>query len=300
MARGPTKYPTRGVCIYCRKNDVRLTDEHIVPYSLGGQHVLEAASCHSCANVTMKFEQKVARDLWGDARASYNAPTRRKRERKTHVVYQDPTEPWKTISVPVGEYPGTFVFYTMDQAGLLQGLPEFADSSAFWNFIAISDNHRLDDYHSKHPGKVGIMFRHVPMDFGRMLAKIGYCQALTSLDLSDFRPICLPYILGQRANVSYVVGGTKLVQTPEPSNGYSLSTIAFGDQERLMIVVLIRLYANTSSPAYHVVVGDARSPEQIEQVRRKLAGQPEISLPVSELGIRAENHWMPRVWPLPL
>lgn len=47
---------------------MRLTDEHVVPLSLGGQHILEDASCLDCADVTKRFEQDVAREMLGAAR----------------------------------------------------------------------------------------------------------------------------------------------------------------------------------------------------------------------------------------
>jgi hypothetical protein len=62
MSHGHTKIASRGLCIYCGKRDVRLTDEHVVPFSLGGHHILEAASCLTCADITKKFEQDVARE----------------------------------------------------------------------------------------------------------------------------------------------------------------------------------------------------------------------------------------------
>ena len=68
MPHGPTKIDSKGICIYCRKAGIRLTDEHIVPLSIGGQHVIKEASCHNCAKVTSKFERDVIRGLWGDAR----------------------------------------------------------------------------------------------------------------------------------------------------------------------------------------------------------------------------------------
>jgi hypothetical protein len=76
MSHGHTKISSKGVCIYCGRNDTRRTDEHVVPFSLGGQHVLLDASC-ACADITKRFEQDVAREMWGDARNSFNAPTRR-------------------------------------------------------------------------------------------------------------------------------------------------------------------------------------------------------------------------------
>ena len=55
-------------------------------------------------------------------------------------------------------------------------------------------------------------------------------------------------------------------QHPEPENGYTLSTAAFGTLHRLMLVALIRLYANTHAPAYHVVVGDVFAIENVQRV----------------------------------
>jgi HNH endonuclease len=106
MPRGPAHFKSKGACIYCGMTDVKLTDEHIVPYSLGGSHVLRDASCVRCANITKKFEQRVARDLWGDARISFNAPTRRKRERKSHIVMPDPHDQTKNLTVPAKRAPG--------------------------------------------------------------------------------------------------------------------------------------------------------------------------------------------------
>ena len=139
----------------------------------------------------------------------------------------------------------------------------------------------------------------MPEDFAKLLAKIGYCQTLTALDLGDFRSICLPYILGTRPNLSYIVGGTMEDQHPEPENGYSLSTAGFGTLHRLMLVALIRLYANTHAPAYHVVVGDVFGTENVQRVLMKL-GTENISLgfmtgdPTARRG-----HWEPDVTPLP-
>jgi 5-methylcytosine-specific restriction endonuclease McrA len=45
-------------CIYCgaTEPDTKLTDEHIVPLSLGGTLILPKASCLACARQTGKLE----------------------------------------------------------------------------------------------------------------------------------------------------------------------------------------------------------------------------------------------------
>lgn len=289
MPHGPCHFPSKGACIYCGSTR-GLTDEHVVPYSLGGQHVIRAGSCRECADITKKFEQKVARDLWGTARASFGAPTRRKRERKMHVVMQDPTDPKNTIEVPVADYPAGMVFYVMPKAGLLQGLPESVDLSSFWSLIVIDDQERREKFLSKNNNKLSIKFRNVPGDFARMIAKIGYCQVLTTLNLDDFEPLCIPYIKGEKDNHSYVVGGSSEKQIPVPDVGYELNTVAIGNALMLLVVATVRLFSNTAAPAYHVVVGFVRGVEKVERLKSKLQLSSSPSYGA---------HFLPSVFPLP-
>src|SRR5207253_55846 len=96
-------------------------------------------------------------------------------------------------------------------------------------------------------------FRHVPESFARLIAKIGYGHVMCSLDHGDFRPICVPYILGQKGNPSHIVGGNPVIPEPNAKLGYVLGTAAFGKSDRLMLMAEIRLFANNHSPVYHVV-----------------------------------------------
>jgi len=298
MTHGPTHIEAKGACIYCGAKGVRLTDEHVVPLSLGGAHVLREASCDDCADITKKFEQKVARDLWGDARISFNAPSRRKKQRPKYISMPDPGDPAKSTMLPADMYPAGLVFYKMGKAALLEGLPEDVDLSPFWEMVVIDDDKRRENFLQQNPGKLVLRFRHVPHEFGRLLTKIGYCQVLTSLDPGDFRPICLPYILGTKTNVSYVVGGSLDAQTREPELGYSLKTVSFGTKERLMLVALVRLYANTHAPAYHVIVGDVAGHDHVDRVIEKL-GPGELAYPDFHPEAVKQEHWFPARLPLP-
>jgi hypothetical protein len=170
MSHGPTKIASKGVCIYCRKSHVRLTDEHVVPLSLGGQHILEDASCQTCADITKRFEQDVAREMWGDARNSYNAPSRRKKLRKTHIHLTDPDNPDRQVKVPYSEYPAAMVFYKMNRAGLLEGMPDTVDLSSMWQFSVIHDDKKAKEFEQKFGVKLTSKFRHVPESFARLLA----------------------------------------------------------------------------------------------------------------------------------
>jgi len=270
MSHGPTKIPSFGRCIYCGSDKEPLTDEHIVPLSLGGQHVLEAGSCPKCAQITSAFELDVCRGLWGDARISYDAPSRRKKKRKTHITLPPAQGEATPITIPYSEYPGAFTFYTMRPAGYLQGLPKDVDISREWQFSVIVDESRKEDFLRKYPNRLTMQFKHVPESFGRLLAKIAYGNTLCSLHPDDFHPLCLPYILGAERNISYIVGSDFSTAAPTPGIGYELNTGIQGSADKITIVSEIRLLANNQTPKYHVIVGEVYGRENVKNILSKL------------------------------
>ena len=153
MTHGPTRIPSKGACIYCHRSGVRLTDEHILPLSLGGSHVIEKASCDDCAKITSKFEGKVARDLWGHARNSYGAPSQRKKKRPAVYTFDDIANPGRKISIPFNEYPAGMVFYLMHPAGALIGAHPSHDQSKIWQLRAVMDDQRVRAFEAKYPGR---------------------------------------------------------------------------------------------------------------------------------------------------
>ena len=77
------KFPSPGECIYCgaRGDGVELTDEHIIPFSLGGNVEILQASCKACAAVTSGLELHLGRTVLWDHRVHAKIPTRRPKER---------------------------------------------------------------------------------------------------------------------------------------------------------------------------------------------------------------------------
>ena len=296
MTHGHTRIPSRAKCIYCGETGVPLTDEHVVPLSLGGQHILEKASCTRCADITKKFEQHVAREMWGDARIAYDAPTRRRKARPTHIVLSDPSNRDKKVRVPYSDYAPPIVFYKMPMAGLLASVPETLDISSSWHLVEIHDDAKAKAFERKYGMKMVAKVRHMPESFGRLMAKVGYCHILTEIEPSDFDPICLPYILGEKRNVSFVVGGSLDIPPADAGLGYKLSTRLFGDQHRLLVLAEVRLFASNMTPIYHVVVGEALGPERTMAVLRKYGAGAEIE-PAGGLSGNRE-HWEPKSWPL--
>lgn len=253
-----------------------------------------------CADITKKFEQDVARKLWGNARASYNAPTRNKKDRVQSFVLKDPKGVGVDLRISAEGYPAPIAFYRMSTAGILCGADPLVDLSLNWTIEIIVDAIRLKEFEAKHPGRLTATFTSEPKSFGRMLAKIGHSQVMTALDHGDFSPICLPYILGDKSNISYVVGGGPTNDPPQPASGYSLRTIQISTNEGTLIVVEVRLLANNDTPTYHVVVGSVNGKEKMERVNEKLSKiYPPEKGPSFDLGnAPAGYHGEPSVWPV--
>lgn len=79
------KFGALGQCIYCGKTEqeTALTDEHIVPLSLGGTSILPKASCEDCARTTSWLELHLARTIFGHYRIHARVATRRPNKRPT-------------------------------------------------------------------------------------------------------------------------------------------------------------------------------------------------------------------------
>lgn len=68
-------HPFVGTCIYCGSAE-QLTDEHVLPYGLGGALVLKKASCKACSKVTANLEQRLLRGHWWAYRKLLGIKTR--------------------------------------------------------------------------------------------------------------------------------------------------------------------------------------------------------------------------------
>jgi 5-methylcytosine-specific restriction endonuclease McrA len=78
-------YPGIGRCIYCGADDPSLlTNEHVIPLSLGGVLIFDKASCERCNKITRHFETTVARTMFGPFRVKHNIKTRHKNERPSN------------------------------------------------------------------------------------------------------------------------------------------------------------------------------------------------------------------------
>jgi HNH endonuclease len=265
------EYPSFGVCIYCGASgdDVELTDEHIVPYSLGGNAVILNGSCKRCASETTKIENELGRRVYWDFRTHVNAPTRRKKERPTELPFTFAIGggPAQTKTVPVADHPYFTPMPVWGVPGLLEGRPpsaEFQEYKAhifYWIPLNIKETLELEDSVAAE-----IPFPEFRIDhhrFARAITKIAYCQTVAQFGLNNFRRLVLPdLILGRYPLVPYFVG-CKLDDPPPPADRNFLHTIQVGNtcvNGIALVLVTVRLFANSGvedhgPPVYEVVVG---------------------------------------------
>jgi hypothetical protein len=102
------RYPDVGLCFYGgATND--LTDEHIIPFSLGGTLILPKSSCNTkivgCNAKTTKFEGVIARQVFGKFRARFGVQTRRPKERPTHFEFSTADGPRMIMICPLKTEP---------------------------------------------------------------------------------------------------------------------------------------------------------------------------------------------------
>lgn len=255
-------FPGFNKCIYCGSTH-DLTDEHIIPLSLGGKHVLSKASCLSCAKQTSRLERRIAKDLWGEARAAYNAPSRRKRKAKKYLDMDG-------LKVRTEDFPGMFVFYEMPIPGILAGMDEDVDTTNLWRLRAHGNMHRANEMYKKFPGRVKLKFTHLPKQFGQLLIKIGYCQTLTTISPDDLSQSYTSYIFNENANVSFLVGCTSSPPDIPKNVGSFLGNYMVGDLNKSLIVAQVQIFSELASPVYDVVVGTVEGRENIKSLLPKI------------------------------
>jgi HNH endonuclease len=114
-----------GECIYCGAlgTDVELTDEHIIPLSLGGKAVILDGSCKACAKETTKLENEIAHKVLWEFRAHVKAPTRRKKKRPKELpfTYSIAGGEKQTKTVPVADHPFFVPIPVWGRPGVLMG-----------------------------------------------------------------------------------------------------------------------------------------------------------------------------------
>lgn len=264
-------YPSFGECIYCHRRppEVILTDEHIIPFSLGANAVIENGSCTECARWITGTEDHVGRKILHSYRTHINEQTRRKAERpKTgNFTARINGELREFRDIPIPELPMFTPYPVWGLPGILDGKQP---TSIFENPKASIFYWYPPDLPKKlglKPGEVLTLphpeYRVDCAKFARAVAKIGYCHAILERGLNGFRPLAITdLILGHYPCIPHFVG-VPYEDPPPPNNAHvkhATQIIELQKGRFRLLVVSVRLYANSGldgvgTPIYQVVVG---------------------------------------------
>ena len=254
-----------GYCIYCSATG-DLQSEHIVPFGLSplgpnGTAVLPKASCARCARITGAFERQVLRGPMRAVRV-----LRKLRSRSKHAgapvtqqlkVVRNGVE--ETVGIPIDQYPILLHFPTFPPPRVLTG--EGGSGIVMTGVSSVLFGPRPDDVARRLGGQKIILESKGdrPVEFARMLAKIGYAMAAAEgaqKRLDGPSPI-LPSILGDVDDIGRWVG-----TLPDPIRKYPglLHRIALReDRDKGLLLAEIQLFADSETPSYVVILGALRA-----------------------------------------
>jgi HNH endonuclease len=254
-----------GRCIYCGSTDPPLTDEHIIPYGLGGDDVLRAASCTTCQRaINNGYESRLLRGSLLPFRTLLGLPTRKVAERPTHFRAElNRGGVWTTEDIPAAAYPATVSWPVFHPPSELDGRPETGLS--FRRILNIRLNHPAPGRQSPELERLGaqeirVSFSIRPFDLAREVAKIGYGYAVAAFGLDAFMPFVTPTIRYLSDDASKWVGCT---DDPMPDDALvSPHTVQIGLAANGVVVARIQLFSDPvlryGVPEYTVLVGRLR------------------------------------------
>ena len=209
--RSTKRFNAVGHCIYCGSKE-ELSDEHVVPFALGGALILPDASCHTCAAITSKFERIILRGFMYRARNVAKFPTRRPKKRPQSMELQIIDEQCgeRTVNLPTANFPALLHLPLLLPAAFLNGrIPKVGVELCGIDTLSFGTN----PYKALHELKVRTMKDTVNFDataFVRMLAKIGYSFAVGVLGSFPLNEVpVLPIIMGQADDGSVWVGSAE-------------------------------------------------------------------------------------------
>jgi hypothetical protein len=256
FVRSPThRYPEVGVCIYCGSTN-QLEDEHIVPFGLGGNAILPAASCRTCAVVTSRFELSVLRGPMRPIRVALGIQSRTKHRGAPTLLPLRVRrgDEWKTLNLPHSEYPLVLEFFVFGVPGCVDA--SYVRGVRIRGHQAFSFGVRPDVAKARlHVDEISAPRRYTPADFAKMTAKIGYAMAVAvgAVDPSDRRPEVVRSILGEIDEIGRWVGTLAEPRELRPDVLYEVDV--HPDPGSGTLFARVQYLATVGSPVYGVVLG---------------------------------------------
>jgi hypothetical protein len=257
--RTETALGDAGRCIYCGATE-NLSDEHVIPFALGGNLYVSNASCPECRDLTSRFERRVLRGFMYRARVAGNFPTRRPRERPNEVgvTLLDDESP-RAFPLPRQSAPGVLQLPIFEPPRFLHGQSNL-HGIGVCGLEAIHFGPNVEEVVRSH-GATG--FRQSDAieweDFTRMLAKIGYCFTVGVFGLVPLEQVLvLPFIRGEMRDAGTWVGSVQYEMESDKRGalhglGYQIYQDG-SEPPRQLVVARVKLFASSGATGFEVVV----------------------------------------------
>jgi hypothetical protein len=260
------KFPGFGRCIYCGATGL-LKDEHIIPVSLGGQTIIEKASCADCEKITSYLDGYLARDLFNEYRSHVGLPSRRQKLRPTtlNASFQLPDGSEVHRSFPIKGQPYALLMPIWTAPGLALGKEPTANFEITQSHIYLFVPGDEDAWMKENAAKLGVWpYINYPT-FARAIARIAFCNAVVKFGLDGFDHLDVPnLILGKYPYIPHYVGVTRDLPPPPDEMLHKVGINAYTASGRHYWLVSVRLFAHSGykdvgMPIYRVIVGSPLS-----------------------------------------
>lgn len=254
-------YKPVGVCIYCGAID-NLTNEHILPFGLSGSSILPKSSCQQCAAITGKVEQDILRGSFWPVRVFRDLKSRSKHKDAPAQIEVSITRNnnEEVISLNIDEAPILLPFP-------IYPLPAHCRSKESMRGILVSGHHTirfgsdpLEVTRRWGGSKIDINVQLKPVDFARMIAKVGYAFAYAEGEIAHIEgcSFVLPAILGKCDEIGRWVGN--IPNKPIAVFPNHLHRILLHrDAEMGFLFAEVQLFSDSETPSYVVVLGKLKA-----------------------------------------
>jgi hypothetical protein len=245
-----------GHCIYCMRDDVSLSREHIIPYGLNGELTLLRASCKECQDVTSAIETDVLRNMFGTARIALDMRSRNAALRPTNLPLTVTRGHQKeTIQIPAERFPAIMVFPIFPPPAHLSGDPYTSGINPKELVLRRVARRPIGNPFQENKFEYIDLARieFDPVKFARMIAKIAYGFVVLNLGVGRIKNnFIMPALFGRTNDIGKWVG-TGTNPFGSPTSGLHVITIA--EAKNGEVHVFVRLFAQFNAPEYLVIVG---------------------------------------------
>jgi hypothetical protein len=258
--RTATRVGLVGFCIYCGSNE-SLSDEHVIPFALGGNAILEKASCKRCSKITSEFERRVLRGFMLEARTAARFPTRRPKERPTTLpLMAKRGDQMESVALSSVQSPGFLHLPIFEPPAFLSGRTPVSGINVCGLETLVfgrpPDKLAVDLGTNTIQTSVNI---DVP-SFVRMIAKIGYSFAVAAQGPFPLNEVpILPLIIGSVFDGDTWVGSAEYnlmveAQSPQHALGLISTMMTVDGNTEEILIAQVKLFASASATGYQVVV----------------------------------------------